>query len=69
MGEQNVGPLDRGVRGVLGILLLYLGWFVLGGNIGAIRGDLVLIIGAYILITAITGKCFFYSLLNIRTGT
>lgn len=68
MGEQNVGTLDRGIRGVLGIILLYVGWFVLGGNIGNIFGDLVLIIGAYILITAITGRCFFYSLFHINTG-
>ena len=62
---NNLHPIDRFVRALLGIVLLELGYFWLGGawQIGAFA------VGAVLLITALVRFCPLYSLLGWRTGS
>ncbi len=61
MNESNV---DRGVRVVLGIVLLIVGFGVMGGTGGVIVG----LIGLIPLITGLVGWCPIYRLLGMRTN-
>ena len=58
--KVNEGVLDRFIRGVLGGILIYLGFF---GSWHFIFG----IIGLIPLITGIVGFCPLYALLNVKT--
>jgi hypothetical protein len=61
---MNEGNIDRAVRFLLGIALLYIGWTgVIGGTFGW-----VLKIGGFLpLITGLVGWCPAYALLGITT--
>ena len=61
---NNLHPIDRFVRALVGIALLELGYFWLAGawQIGAF------VVGAVLLITALAKFCPLYSLLGLRTG-
>ena len=61
--QKNEGTLDRWLRAILGILILYLAYQVFSGA-GQIIG---FIIGAVLIVTAITGFCYLYKLLGIST--
>ena len=62
---NNLHPIDRFVRALVGIALLELGYFWLAGawQIGAF------VVGAVLLITALLRFCPLYSLLGLRTGS
>jgi hypothetical protein len=58
----NEGPIDRVIRGVLGISLGVLAYFMIGWL------QIVLGVMAVVLVfTAITGFCGLYSLLGVNT--
>jgi uncharacterized membrane protein HdeD (DUF308 family) len=62
--KTNEGTADRIVRVILGIVLIIIGWPVLGNNALGIILD---VIGVILLVTAITGFCAIYRLLGIST--
>ena len=60
----NEGPIDRGVRAVVGIILLLawlLGW--LGGSVAIVLG----VVGLVLLATAAVGFCPLYRLMGLNT--
>jgi hypothetical protein len=62
--KLNESNTDRVIRAVVGIVLLYLGfWGGLGGGL-AIAAD---VIGAVLLITGAVGFCPLYALLKLST--
>jgi hypothetical protein len=63
MFTQNVGSLDRIVRVVLGLALIIVGFFVLGGTAGIVIG----VIGFIPLLTGLTGWCPLYLLFHLST--
>lgn len=63
--KRNEGSTDRIVRVVLGIVLIIIGWPVLGNSALGIILDVV---GVILLVTAITGFCLIYRLLGISTS-
>ncbi len=63
MFHQNVGPIDRGIRAILGIALL-VATFVLFSGFWQALAALVAVI---LLITAIFGVCPLYTALGIDT--
>ena len=63
MPNANEGTVDRAARVVLGIVLLIVGFGVMGGTGGVIVG----LIGLVPLLTGLAGVCPIYSLLGIRT--
>lgn len=63
-GEKNVGMIDRVVRIVLGIILLYL--FVVN-MVAAPWSYLVALIGLILLVTGVVGSCPLYSMLGMNT--
>ena len=62
--KRNEGSTDRIVRVILGIVLIIIGWPVLGNSVLGVVLD---VIGVILLITAITGFCTIYRLLGINT--
>ena len=64
MFKNNMGGADRGIRGVVGIILLAL-YFM--GAVAGLLGWAALIIGIVLLATAVLGWCPPYSLLGINT--
>ena len=62
--KRNEGSTDRIIRVILGIVLIIIGWPVLGNSTLGIILD---VIGVILLITAITGSCAIYRLLGIST--
>ena len=64
MEYTNEAAWDRALRVVLGLIMIYLGWFVLGdGLIGAAFK----IFGFVPLITGVIGWCPFYTLFGLDT--
>ena len=64
IGEKNVGMIDRVIRIILGIILMYL--FV-GNMVAAPWSYLVALIGLILLVTGIVGTCPLYSILGMNT--
>ena len=64
IGEKNVGMIDRVIRIILGIILLYL--FAVK-MVAAPWSYLVVLIGLILLITGIIGTCALYSLIGMNT--
>jgi len=64
IGEKNVGMIDRVIRIILGIILLYL--FVVN-MVAAPWSYLVALIGLILLVTGIIGTCPLYSMLGMNT--
>jgi hypothetical protein len=60
---KNEGTVDRVLRTVLGIVLMVVGFGVVGGTGGTILG----VVGLVPLITGVVGFCPIYTLLHIRT--
>lgn len=65
MFKVNESGLDRGIRVVLGLVLLYLG---LGGVISGALGVVLAVLGGIALVTGLVGFCPLYALLKIRTN-
>lgn len=63
MFRQNVGPMDRGIRATLGIVLLVATFVILSGFWQAFAGFVAIVL----LMTAILGVCPLYSALGIDT--
>lgn len=61
---RNEGTVDRAVRVALGIVLLIVGFAVIGGTAGTVVG----IIGLIPLLTGLVGWCPLYSVFKIDTG-
>ncbi len=61
--KQNESNIDRIIRAVAGIALLYLGFGVLSGAWGIVSG----IVGAVLLLTGAIGFCPLYALLKLST--
>ena len=66
MFQQNEGTVDRVVRAVLGLILLWAGLGPLGG-LKAAGGIIVMLIGLILVFTALTGFCLIYRILGIST--
>ena len=64
IGEKNVGMIDRVIRIIFGIILMYL--FV-GNMVAAPWSYLVALIGLILLVTGIVGTCPLYSILGMNT--
>ena len=62
--KRNEGSTDRILRVILGIVLIIIGWPVLGNSVLGVVLD---VIGVILLVTAITGFCGIYKLLGIST--
>ena len=62
--KANESATDRVIRIILGIILIVLGWFVLGHNT---LGVILYIIGIILVTTGITGFCWLYKLLGMST--
>ncbi len=65
MFAVNESPLDRGIRVVLGLVLIWLG-FVSGSVTGALATGLG-VVGIILLATGITGFCGMYRVFGIST--
>jgi len=64
MQYTNEAGWDRALRILLGLVMIYLGWFVIGdGLVGAVFK----IFGFLPLITGLLGWCPFYSLLGFAS--
>ena len=63
MMKQNIGSIDRGLRIVIGLVLL--AWFFLGKGEGP--WHYALLIGIVPLATAAFGTCPLYTVLGIST--
>ena len=64
MEYTNEASWDRALRVVLGLLMIYLGWFVLGDGLVA---AVFKIFGFIPLITGLIGWCPFYTLFGLAT--
>ena len=62
MTHCNVGPTDRGLRLIVGIILIGYGTY-LAGTTGIVMG----VVGLIPLITGLAGRCPAYSLFKINT--
>lgn len=67
MFKRNVGILDRIVRVALGLVLLPVGLFLLGGLQGSVLGLVIAGLGGIGLLTGFTGFCLLYTLFGINT--
>lgn len=63
MFHQNVGPIDRGIRAIAGIVLLVATFVLLSG----FWQILAAVVAVILLITAIFGVCPLYSVFGIDT--
>lgn len=64
MSYVNESGLDRIIRIVLGLVLLYLGF---SGLVGGGLGVLLIVLGFIPLLTGMVGWCPLYALLKIRS--
>ena len=64
-GFSNESTVDRIIRVVLGIVLVYLG---LGGMTAGTLAVILAIVGVVLLITGIIGWCPLYAVLGLRTN-
>ncbi|HHS97383.1 MAG TPA: DUF2892 domain-containing protein [Chloroflexi bacterium] len=65
--KRNEGTVDRIIRLVIGVVLIWVGLWPLNGLQVAVGGIVVAVIGLILLITGLTGYCALYSLLGIST--
>jgi uncharacterized membrane protein len=61
--KQNEGTIDRIIRFILGIVLIYIGFSMQFDTVGII----LTVIGIVLIFTAVTGFCALYTLLKIST--
>jgi len=65
--EKNVGGVDAFMRVVLGVVLIFIGMFLLGGVNGSLLGIIVALISLVPFYMAVTRKCFVFKLFNLST--
>ena len=63
--KKNEGNLDRIIRVILAVVLGYL-YFT--GITSGVFGIILLVVGAILLLTALTGICPLYMLLKLNTN-
>uniref|UniRef100_A0A7C5KGZ0 DUF2892 domain-containing protein n=1 Tax=Thermodesulfobium narugense TaxID=184064 RepID=A0A7C5KGZ0_9BACT len=61
--KQNEGIIDRIIRFILGLILIYFGFSMQFNTVGII----LTVIGIVLIFTAVTGFCALYTLLKIST--
>lgn len=61
--KLNESNIDRIIRAVAGVILLYLGFGVLSGGLGIVAD----VVGAVLLLTGAVGFCPLYALLKLST--
>ncbi len=61
--KQNEGTIDRIIRFILGLILIYIGFSMQFDTVGII----LTVIGIVLIFTAATGFCALYTLLKIST--
>ena len=64
MAYTNESTWDRVLRVILGLIMLWIGWFVLGEGLPAVA---LKIFGFIPLITGLLGWCPFYTLFGLST--
>ncbi|NIW95521.1 MAG: DUF2892 domain-containing protein [Phycisphaerae bacterium] len=67
MVKQNIGRLDRTLRFIIGVALIPIGLFALGGWQGNLIGVLVAAFALVPLVTSLTGFCPGYIPFGIST--
>ena len=67
MFKKNESAVDRIIRAIAGIVILLIGIYEVKSL--AVLGIILIIVGAVLIITAITGFCLLYTLLGISTCT
>ena len=64
--SKNEGVIDRVIRVILGLVLLYVGWAVVEPRFG-LWSIVALVVGIILLVTGVIGYCALYSVLKINT--
>lgn len=64
MFPQNESTLDRGIRAILGIVLMF-AWY--SAWVSGTMGFIVLVLGVVFLLTGLIGWCPIYSLFRMGT--
>lgn len=67
MFKKNMGRLDRTVRFIIGVALVVIGLFLLGGWRGNVDGLLVTVLALATLATSLVGFCPVYVPFGIST--
>jgi len=62
--KKNIGLLDRAIRLILGITLVYIGYFVVNN---LLLRAFAIIIGLISIVESIVSYCGFYDMMNIST--
>ncbi len=65
--KPNEGATDRTVRLILGSVLIFASFLLLGLMDGAILGIVAAVIGAVLVVTAILGFCPAYKICGLST--
>ncbi len=63
--KKNIGTVDKIIRGVLGLILIYVGGSVYTTN--QVLSIIFFVVGLLLIITSMVGFCFLYTLLGITT--
>ncbi len=63
--KKNIGTVDKIVRGILGLVLIYLGVSLYATN--QVLSIVLFIIGLLLIITSMTGFCFLYTVFGVST--
>lgn len=66
-GCKNVGPMDRALRLIVGIILIVLAFGMLGVAEGSVGGIIAVAAGAVLLLTGAIGFCPAYLPLKLST--
>lgn len=66
-GCRNVGPVDRALRLIVGIILIVLALGMLGVAEGSVGGIIAIAAGAVLLLTGAIGFCPAYLPLKLST--
>ena len=67
MFQKNEGPVDRTIRVVVGILLIAVSLWLLGGLEASVAGVVVAAFGLWLIVTGAIGFCPLYVPLGINT--
>ena len=65
MFSVNEGAMDRGIRVVLGAVLIWLG--TVSGLVAGTMATVIWVVGAVLVVTGVTGFCGLYKVLGINT--
>lgn len=62
--KQNIGTVDKMIRGVLGLFLIY----IAAANFqNGVLSGIAFVIGFLLILTSMFGFCFLYKLLGVST--